>query len=219
MAEGFVLSTKDKELLQRMVRAAQLEIQSGVPSYDEFTPAIPQVWYTPAEGIPARTGTYPYYTFGKAECTAMDVYTEDDEVKASLRSPELLTYIYNTEDTPVEGNILIRVYYLMGRYPTADLGGGGSSRRANAILDEDMIPSDDFVSVVSIVPIAGEGDTEPIDAANVCKWYGKAGNACKIEYNPNFDNGPEEEPGGWELYAIEINYTLECPTTEASPEV
>lgn len=100
---------------------------------------------------------------------------------------------------------------------------GGGTRRANAVLDADMVPTDDFVSVVSIVPIEGEGDTEPIDAANVCKWYGITGNKCKIEYNPNFDNGLDPEtseplpPGGWELYAIEVNYTLECPVIEESP--
>jgi hypothetical protein len=97
---------------------------------------------------------------------------------------------------------------------------GGGSRRANAVLDADMLPTDDFVSVVSIEPIEGAGDTEPIDAANVCRWYGITGNKCKIEYNPNFDNGLDPEtseplpPGGWELYAIEINYTLECPVIE-----
>jgi hypothetical protein len=99
----------------------------------------------------------------------------------------------------------------------------GGSRRANAVLDADMLPTDDFVSVVSIEPIEGEGDTEPIDAANVLKWYGITGNKCKIEYNPNFDNGVDPETseplpsGGWELYAIEVNYTLECPVIEEEP--
>lgn len=91
-------------------------------------------------------------------------------------------------------------------------GGGGSSRRANAVLDQDMTPLATFANVINVEPIEGAGpDNEPVSVANRLKWYGLEGNKCKIEWNPNFDNGPEEPKGRWEFYAIEVNYTPECP--------
>jgi hypothetical protein len=108
-----------------------------------------------------------------------------------------------------------------------DVGKGGGDKRANAVLDEAMDPEMEYVNVINVVMTSGSAGTieEPLSVANQLKWYGIEGNQCKIEWNEFFDNGidPETEEvlpkGRWELYAIEVNYTLECPVIEVEEPV
>jgi hypothetical protein len=217
---GYTLDADSMRLLSKLVR------ESGLINKDNRIARIVDSWPTCAparvtEEITARDGD----TLGKGivhVLVAQNVVDDNDTYEIAKQS-ELdpvdipVFNLFENKVIPVDKEGFI-IQDQRGAHWWLETGGG--SRRANAVLDADMLPTDDFVSVVSIEPIEGEGDTEPIDAANVCRWYGITGNKCKIEYNPNFDNGvdPETEeplpPGGWELYAIEINYTLECPVIE-----
>lgn len=100
------------------------------------------------------------------------------------------------------------------------VGVGTTSKNIRGVLVSDMVPEDETIQMESIVPMNGTymGD-DPLEVLNVMKWYGKTGNVVKAEWNANYDNGLDESDsplpkGKYELYSIEINYTLECPTTE-----
>jgi hypothetical protein len=85
-----------------------------------------------------------------------------------------------------------------------------------------MTPEMAFVNVINVSATAGDigAISEPLSVANGLGWYGIEGNNCKIEWNEYYDSGEEgAELGGWELYAITVNYTLECPIgPEEEPE-
>jgi hypothetical protein len=122
METHYVLTDKDREWLRKIVRQQALELQSSVPDVSETHVANGQVWLTPSGGIPARTGSYPNYTFGKATCVAADIYLDGEDLKCILHDPPNDTVIYNTSDTAIAGSKPIQVKYLLGQFPTVDVG-------------------------------------------------------------------------------------------------
>jgi hypothetical protein len=211
MTEGFTLTRDSLIKLSRLLKERNIGNQLLDGNVKDTWPTCSAARVT--EAITARNELTP----GKGKIVLLtarekpDTPTEYEIKKPEEENAPVIT-VFRIGKSPSEVAVDKEGYVIQDAWGNHWwLESDGGSRRANAVLDADMTPADDFVSVVSIEPIEGAGDTEPIDVANVCRWYGITGNKCKIEYNPNFDNGEGEEKGGWELYAIEVNYTLECP--------